>query len=235
MSDQFVQHEIDWTPERVGRFWDYMAGTPDFEALYFAKQAGPALIRYVGKRAAIGTAVDMGCGRGDLIALLLGAGYAAFGTDQSQASVDGVNARFRGNPLFKGAAVGSSLRDSVADTVFMLEVVEHMDDRALKVAIADAGRIMKSGGRLVITTPNDEDLQPAKRMCPECGAVFHHMQHVRSWTAESLSLFLSDLGFGCESVEATLLSSRSGLKGVVDRLRSALSKPPNLVYIGVKR
>lgn len=230
-----MQHEIDWTPERVRRFWDYMGGTPGFEDLYFAKRSGPALVKYVASKIRIGTAVDMGCGRGDLLQLLLDRGYDAYGADQSQASVDAVNARFEVNPRFHGAVVGgAALHDAIADTVFMLEVVEHMDDAALTEALGDARRVLKTGGHLVLTTPNDEDLQAAKRMCPECGAVFHQMQHVRSWTAESLSQFLATLGFKRRSAKATVLSSHSGLMGIAHKLRYTGRKCPNLVYIGVK-
>lgn len=228
-----MQHEIEWSPERVRRFWDYMGSTPGFENLYFARKAGSALIKYVASRIRIGTAVDIGCGRGDLLHFLLDRGYQAYGTDQSQASVDAVNARFEENPRFRGAVVGTALPDAIADTVFMLEVVEHMDDAALVQALHDARRILKPGGHLVLTTPNDEDLQSAKRMCPECGAVFHQMQHVRSWTAETLSQFLSKLGFACRSAEATVLSPHSGLMGVAHKLRYTGRKRPNLVYIGV--
>ncbi len=229
-----MQHEIDWTPEHVRRFWDYMGGTPGFEDLYFARRSGPALVKYVARKISIGTVVDIGCGRGDLLQLLLDRGYDAYGADQSQASVDAVNARFLGNPRFRGAVVGTALPDAIADTVFMLEVVEHMDDAALIEALGDARRVLKTGGRLVLTTPNDEDLQAAKRMCPECGAVFHQMQHVRSWTAETLSNFLAKVGFERRSAEATVLSSHSGLMAMAHKLRYIGRKHPNLVYIGVK-
>jgi len=230
-----MQHEVEWTPDRVQRFWNYMSSTPGFEDLYFAKRSGPALISYLARRVDLGTVVDMGCGRGDLIQLLLDRGYDSYGCDQSQASVEQVKKRFAGHPHFRGAAVGTGMPDGIADTVTMLEVVEHLDDAALDQLIGEARRILRVGGRLVLTTPNDEDLQAAKRMCPECGGVFHHMQHVRSWTGPELSCFLESRGFTCESADATLLTHHRGLLGMLHKLRFARVKQPNLIYIGRKR
>jgi 2-polyprenyl-3-methyl-5-hydroxy-6-metoxy-1,4-benzoquinol methylase len=116
----------------------------------------------------------------------------------------------------------------------MLEVVEHMDDEALTRALRDAHRILKPGGHLVLTTPNDEDLRAAKRMCPECGAVFHQMQHVRSWSAATLAEFVGKFGFETQSAKAIVLSRYRGLMGMAHRLRFARRKRPNLVYIGMK-
>lgn len=224
-------HEVKWTGDKVRAFWDFSA--PRLADLYFAKSVGRSVIRHVSKRIRIGTALDLGCGGGDLIGYLLAASYSACGSDQSPESVAIVNRRFADNPRFRGAFVGTDGLPPV-DTVFMLEVVEHMDDKALTSALKDAKRLLKPGGHLVLTTPNDEDLEFSKRMCPDCGCVFHQMQHVRSWTAASLAEYVERKGFKTLASEATLFSAHKGVAAGADRLRFTLKgrKLPHLVYIG---
>jgi hypothetical protein len=55
--------------------------------------------------------------------------------------------------------------------------------------------LLAPGGVIVFTTPNDEDLGASRLYCPECDHVFHRWQHIRSWSAQSLSAFLTAQGF----------------------------------------
>jgi SAM-dependent methyltransferase len=222
-----VEHEVEWTPEKLARFWDFTART--MPTLYFARQVGHSVISYVSRHIPIRTALDLGCGEGDLIAHLLA--NPVYGADQSPVSVAAVNRRFSGEPNFRGATVGTEGLPEV-DTIFMIEVVEHMDDAALKAAISEARRLLKHSGNLVITTPNEEVLALGKRMCPDCGCIFHQMQHVRSWSAASLSAFMSAQGFKTVRCEPTLFSLYKGIKAAVDRMRYRKRSLPNLVYIG---
>lgn len=233
----FQPHPVDWSPEHVQRFWDHYSTNVVHEDVYFAKAVGRSLIGYVQKFIRIGTAADIGCGRGDLIALLLQSGHEVYAVDQSPASVEQVQKRFEGEPGFKGAARidgNIDLPDHSVDTGFMVEVVEHLDDGILAKAIADARRIIRPGGHLVLTTPNEEDLAQSESMCPECGSVFHRMQHVRSWSAKSLSDYVEAIGFKTVSAKATVLSPYTGLLGSAYKMayRAVRKRNPHLVYIG---
>lgn len=225
----FSPHEIEWTAEKVRRFWDHSAS--DMSNLYFSKMVGHSVVAYVSRRITIGTALDLGCGTGGLIEHLLARRLMAFGADQSADSVAAVNSRLAGKVGFQGAYVGIDHVPAV-DTVFMLEVIEHMDDEALGSALTDAKRLLKPGGHLVLTTPNEEKLVASRRICPECGCMFHAMQHIRSWSAETLSDYMAASGFQEVSCEGTLFSAHHSLKGSIDRLRYRRRHKPHLIYIG---
>jgi SAM-dependent methyltransferase len=232
-SDMFEPHKIAWTPEHVRRFWDSYSSNPSLEDTYFAKSVGRHLIDYVSRRIRIGTAVDFGCGRGDLIGYLL-ARHACYGVDQSPESVATVNQRFKDHPRFKGAFVDSrEIEAASADAVFAVEVVEHLDDASLEGLLSGAHRVLKPGAHLVVTTPNSEDLLKSEVMCPNCGCAFHNMQHVRSWSAESLSEYLRRFGFR-GSAKRTTLSPRNGVGRLAQMTLHHVTRRPNnqLIYIG---
>ena len=239
MSDSVVPHEIEWTPERVKRFWDFYSSNPAMADSYFARMVGPSLLSYVGKRIKIGTAVDIGCGPGDLIGLLTQRGHDAYGVDSSPASIAQVEERFAGTPHFKGTAMNDGtidLPDGTADTAFMVEVVEHMDDEALGGALSEAKRILRPGGHLVLTTPNEENLDASRTMCPECGGIYHRIQHVRSWSSRTLSDYVARFGFDSVSCRGTVLSPYSGPLGLLYKTAYPMvrGRKPHLIYIGRK-
>lgn len=234
---KFAPHAIQWSPEHVRRFWDHYSTNPAMEDIYFAKIVGRSLINYVSRRIRIGTAVDIGCGRGDLIDLLLKRGSEVYGVDQSPASIAQVKQRFERVPRFKGAALADrkiDLPDSSVDTGFLVEVVEHLQDEPLANAVSEAHRVVRPGGHLVLTTPNEEDLRASESMCPECGSIFHRVQHVRSWSAASLSSYMERLGFDTVAAGSTVLTPFRGPLGVAYGLayRAIRKREPHLIYIG---
>jgi SAM-dependent methyltransferase len=229
----FEPHKIEWSPALIQRFWDYYSSNPSLEDTYFAKSVGRHLLDYVARRINIGVAVDFGCGRGDLIGYLLSR-TESYGVDQSPESVATVNERFNNNPRFRGAFVGSQqLPDGCADTVLAVEVVEHMEDRPLESLLTEARRILKPNGHLVVTTPNNEDLRKSEVMCPDCGCIFHNMQHLRSWTADSLTAYIDQFGFQ-GSASTTNFSRRQGLARSAEMSLDRLLRRRKgaLVYLG---
>jgi len=118
-----------------------------------------------------------------------------------------VRTRFAGEPCFQGAEEVALDRlpigDAEAGAVFLVEVLEHLPRDAWDPVVAEVARVLRPGGRFVVTTPNQEDLAARKIACPECGSVFHRVQHLESVDAASLRALLVRHGLSPRLVRAT--------------------------------
>lgn len=200
--------ELKWTPEAVRRFWDYYGTNPEAEDNYFSLRHGPRIIR-MGLRGArvIGPVVDLGCGPGFLSEALLREGFAVVAVDRSPAVLERVRARLAGEPRFLGAEETRldqlPLGDAEAGAVFLVEVLEHLPRDTWDPLVAEVARVLRPGGRFVVTTPNQENLAARTIACPECGSVFHRVQHVESVDAASLRALLARHRLAPRLVRAT--------------------------------
>lgn len=200
--------ELKWTPEAVRRFWDYYGTNPQAESSYFSLRHGSRIIR-MGLRGArvLGPVVDLGCGPGFLSEALLRQGFAVVAFDRSAATLEQIRARFAGEPRFLGAEESRldelPLGDAEAGAVFLVEVLEHLSREAWDPLVAEVARVLRPGGRFVVTTPNQENLAARKIACPECGSVFHRVQHLESVDASSLRALLVRHGLVPRLLRAT--------------------------------
>ncbi|MBL6751688.1 MAG: class I SAM-dependent methyltransferase [Nevskia sp.] len=239
MSEPFAEHDIEWTPEQVARLWAYYRRQRPFGAQYFAEAAGGRVLAQCGVDDGPQRVLDFGCGVGGLIAHIARQRprWRYWGVDFSAESVE--RAREAGR-AFAGTQAIECLRGlpmdlppQSFDLLFLIEVVEHLDDTQLAQSLAEAARLLRPGGRLCITTPNAERLDDSRVFCPECGARFHLWQHLRAWNAASLRAFVEPFGFTLHKSVETSLSAN----GVVRRLshwarRRLTGEPqPNLLAV----
>ncbi|MCC4270428.1 class I SAM-dependent methyltransferase [Marinobacter nauticus] len=203
-NEKFSPHEIEWTEEKANRLWGYYSSSEAHRSTYFGETVGWHVAKLLRRNGFLksGVLVDFSCGNGALIEEILKVApkdLAVYGFDPSSISVDVANSRNAGKSGFKGASQLISypvpLDSGFASVVVLTEVVEHLDDNSLRNVIGECKRILKPGGRLVITTPNNECLDRAKVLCPECGCTFHRWQHQRSWSPASLKAYLRSEGF----------------------------------------
>jgi 2-polyprenyl-3-methyl-5-hydroxy-6-metoxy-1,4-benzoquinol methylase len=236
----FEPHEITWTPEKSKRIWDYYGSRSQFRSTFFGYIAGPLVARKL--IAAVGAApdariLDFSCGQGDVIAALLPhltSGQEISACDFSATYVDAVQERFRGDARFKGAMLVTQLPGPLPaghyDIVYATEVIEHLDDTELERMLAECQRILRPGGRVFFTTPNQEDYEASKLMCPECGCIFHKWQHLRTWTSSTLKARMEGAGFRTRRVEAVAwLNFRGKLMSLLTKRRIECD---GLVYVG---
>ncbi len=206
MTVEYDPHRVEWTPEKVGRFWNYLGRHHAGE--FFSEKHGHDLVDRLLREARPKEVVDVGCGTGPLVVELARRGIRSIGIDTS-ADVLAVAreraAAVAATPEFHlGSGVDIPLPDAAVDAATLIEVVEHLDDEVLGLTLAEVRRVLRPGGKLMITTPNNEDIAAASRQCPDCGAEFHVFQHVRSWTMASLAATLRAAGFDSADVRPAM-------------------------------
>lgn len=229
---------ITWTPDRIARFWDWQSRSPE---TYFTYQFGDrmaAMLRPL--LAGRGSILDLGCGPGFFLPHLAHiASGEVVGADVSPASVQATNERLAGTARFGGAYTIDALaaEERRFDAVLMIEVLEHLDDDVLEQALATARDRLHPDGIAIFTVPNDEDLEAGMILCPDSGVLFHRWQHVRSWTAATLSSRLTQGGFKVTSTRTTDFSkgpatTPKGLaRRALHRLLGGTAKPPHLMCV----
>ena len=192
---------MEWTTGKVQRFWDFASGYPPWESNYFTKQVGAGLVRFARLLMPLkGRALDYGCGPGYLSEQLLKAGVSCEAVDFSPESVKLVNEKFGGNSLWLGAHLASGgvlpFPDGTFDLIFCIETIEHVLPDQMETMLSELRRVLKPHqGTLLITTNNSEVLESNFVCCPECGSVFHRVQHVSSFTAGTLQQLMNNHGF----------------------------------------
>ena len=239
METDFSPHDLQWTREQSARFWDFNSRKPGLR--YFAADFSGGIVRCV-KRAGIrlqGKVLDFGCGRGELLEWMVHHGISCQGAEFSGDSVSYVTNKLGDNHLFLGASqvngIPTHLPGEEFDIIFCVETIEHVLDDELLPTFQELHRLLRPSGHLVVTTPNEEDLNKSKILCPECGSVFHSVQHVRSWDASSLAAFLNPIGFRKVWCGATVFDNSrfwSFLLRMAFRARSRTM--PHLMYVGQK-
>ena len=234
---------MDWTPERVRRFWDYESQYPQrYYSYKYGDQIIDRAVCLLGidpRRSLQTTWLDYGCGYGSFTELLLDRGFPVVVHDVSPESLATCLRRCGGHVNFRGV-LGQS--DAPVDVVALVEVVEHVEPTTLRETIASLRESCPPGARLVITTPNDEDLGAPDSVvyCPQCHSVRHRWQHLRSFTRRSLQRELTELGLRNVTVSeenfrrVKRLQTRNPLRKL-KRILCELSRradKPNLLAIG---
>jgi SAM-dependent methyltransferase len=230
----YEPHEVEWTPEKVGRVWDHYGSIDAFRPLYFSAHSGDAIVARAdaevglqGKRV-----LDFGSGHGDLLAHLFRSGVAAHGLEFSAGSAAATRVRLASEDRFRGIEVAddvpSPYPDGSFDVVFLVEVVEHLLDAQLEPTVRELSRLLAPGGHVVATAPNAEDLVLEDVHCPDCGATFHRWQHQRSLTAASLAALFP----GFEPVQTEALDWGDARRSRLRRLLRRGGGVPHLLYVG---
>lgn len=98
--------------------------------------------------------LDMGCGDGYLLGQLAARCCSAVGIEFEPAAVAHASRRLVGRDrctVLQGSVYALPFPDREFDVVVMADVIEHLEDPGQ--AVQEAARVLKIGGRLLVTTP----------------------------------------------------------------------------------
>ena len=144
-------------PRNDVRQYDDLAGEwwrpgGQFAMLHWIARARAALVPPAGRPGAV--LVDLGCGGGLLAPHVAGKGYRHVGVDLVRSALE--QAATHGVVAVRADVTRLPLADGCADVVSAGELLEHVTD--LRGTVAEACRILRPGGTLVLDTLNDTAL-----------------------------------------------------------------------------
>ena len=141
-----------------------------------------------------GRFLDVGCGLGDMVALMQRAGMDARGIDPSPRAVE--IAREAGRNVELGYLLDRRYPDAEFDSISMYHSLEHTPQPL--AVLRECARILRPGGELTIAVPNIEALN-ARLFGRQWNhlSLPHHLQH---FTKRTLVLVAERSGLSCTGI-----------------------------------
>jgi 2-polyprenyl-3-methyl-5-hydroxy-6-metoxy-1,4-benzoquinol methylase len=135
--------------------------------------------------------IDLGCGTGSLVSGLINAGFSnVSGIDFSKENVSQGNAA---GLIISQGEIEEFLKSSIEvdtkfDVIFLLDVLEHLDDEELYNILDKIYKSLTSSGTLIVKTINAESLISGM-------ARYMDITHERSFTSHSIKELMTTFNF----------------------------------------
>ena len=147
-----------------------------------------------------GTLIEAGCGEGYGADILRSAGAQVVAVDYDEATIGHVRRAYPRVQTLKANLIDLPLRSATVDSLVSLQVIEHLWD--LPAFWAEVRRVVRPGGRVVISTPNRVTFSPGLARGQKPTNPFH----VEEFDAHQLAALLAEAGFS----EVRVLGLRHG-------------------------
>ena len=100
------------------------------------------------------------------------------------------------------------LRSNSLDSISLIEIIEHLNDKDTKLLILEAYRTLKKGGELIITTPNYLSAWPILELILNNFAkVSYEDQHINKYNIFKIKKIIDKKRFRVKSLKTFMLIS----------------------------
>ncbi|HEV7763555.1 MAG TPA: class I SAM-dependent methyltransferase [Thermoanaerobaculia bacterium] len=166
-----------------------------------ALRGGEAHVRedvepYVALAAEHQPVLDVGCGRGEFLAVCRERGVDARGVDTNERSVSDLQQRGLNVSLGAIPECFASVADESLGAVLAMHVVEHLPVDAFFALFRESARVLRKGGLLMIETPN------AESMAMTAGDFWRDPTHIAPRHPAALTVLAREHGFAIEEIRA---------------------------------
>lgn len=135
--------------------------------------------------------LEVGCGRGDVLAALASGGLSCTGIEPSRRMIE-VSSECEGVRVRYGTAERLEFEDGSFDLVFSQQVLEHLHPDDVPLHLREAYRVLAPGGILAVETPNrrtgPQDISRGFTSTAEG-------LHLKEWSLSELVQAYRDAGF----------------------------------------
>lgn len=170
-----------------------------------------------------GKVLDIGCGRGLLLAQLRDRGWEPYGTELSEESATYARDVLK-LPVFAGSVEELDFADGEYDMVILWHVLEHV--HSPQAMLREVSRLLKPGGTLLVAVPNFGSWEACMS-----GKYWFHLdvpRHLTHFTRKTLQQALNSAGMTVTS--ANFFSSEYDFYSFVQTVQNRLGLPTNLLY-----
>lgn len=177
--------------------------------------------------------LDLGCGPGSFLSIFAEnhPNSLALGADISSRQIEfareRVGKRFGDRVRFLELSpdtVRMPIADRSVDYVTCIEVLEHIHPFFAIQLLAEARRVLKPQGRLLVTTPNYRSFWPfIEWVLERKSAVKYHDQHINKFTPNSFVKFIETAGFDVQRSSSIMMLSPF-VSGISERLARGLDR-----------
>lgn len=125
--------------------------------------------------------LDAGCGDGRFLGVLRERGFInLYGTDYSERAVSFARLLLPEAAMSVADLTALSYEDNFFDAIFMIETLEHIIPESIPVIISNFKRVLKPGGKLIITVPSKN------------APMIPNSKHYQHFSADSLTAYLKN-------------------------------------------